>query len=342
MKKPVLIIIPIIVLVLIVISVLTYFLLSRKTNKIISPLEQTTTINSVSNITPKPANQGEYNILLLGQGGAGHEGGILADSEMIVHINTINKKAALIFIPRDMYVNNMKINEAYSKGGFALAKETVGSITGLSIGQAIVVDFPNFIRLIDSLGGIDINIAKTFDDYFYPVAGKELETCGKSPEEVANLSATLSGFELEKQFTCRYEHLHFDTGKTHIDGIMALKYARSRHSAQDGSDFGRGARQQTILIGIKDKLLTLNALKNVDKIFNSLVKFVKTDLDLATTKTIISLIVNPSEYKISQIVPSDANILKSGKNSQGQFILVPKSDDWQELRNFIKEQISAS
>jgi LCP family protein required for cell wall assembly len=325
-----------------------YYATSKKAStSIISPLSPTPAGGHFS--IPSPAANGQYNVLLMGQGGVGHEGGGLMDSIMVVHLDTATQSAALIFIPRDTWLNlpfpgskgTMKINESYSKGGLKLAKETVSLITGLPIQYAIVIDFNGFVKAIDSLGGIDINVAVSFDDYFYPVAGKELETCGKSSEEIATLSSTLSGFDLEKQFTCRYEHLHFDKGIVHVDGTTALKFARSRHSAQDGSDFGRGSRQQIILLGIKDKLLSLKALENVDKFFNNLVKMVKTDLDLATTKSVAGLLTNPQEYQIKRIVLSDANVLAPSKGPGGQFILIPKAgnQNWQELQNFIKNQI---
>jgi len=319
---------------------------ANKNNPLVSPVVPENQQNSRF-ILPSPAPGGQYNILLLGNGGTGHSGGILTDSMMVIHLDTATNSASLIFIPRDLWVpnpqgkGNIKINEAYSKNGLKLAKDTVSNVTGLPIQYAIVIDFPSFVNLIDSLGGIDINVERTLDDYFYPITGKELDICGKSPEEVASLSAKLSGFELEKQFTCRYEHLHFTVGKMHIDGATALKFARSRHSGQDGSDFARGSRQQIILLGIKDKLLSLQALKNIDKIFISLVKFVKTDLNLSVVKPIAELIVNLQDYTITRIVPSDANVLTSSTGPGGQFILIPKAgnDNWREFQYFIKNKL---
>jgi len=233
-----------------------------------------------------------------------------------------------------------KINEAYSKNGLKLAEEAVSFVTGLPIQNAILIDFNGFAQAIDSLGGIEVTVAKSFDDYYFPIRGKELEICDQSPEEVAQLSATLSGFELEKQFPCRYEHLHFDAGKTQMDGATALKFARSRHSAQSGSDFARGQHQQAILIGIKDKLLSLDALKNVDKLFNKMIKLVKTDLDLEGAKAIAALIIDPQEYEITQIIPSEENVLVASKRPGGQFILLPKAgeNNWDSFRDFVKNQ----
>lgn len=226
--------------------------------------------------------------------------------------------------------------------GLKYSEQAVQAITGLPIDKAILIDFSNFLRLIDSLGGIKIKVTKAFDDYYYPVAGRELDSCGRTPEDIAALSATMSGFLLEKQFPCRYEHLHFDVGEKQIDGITALKYARSRHSAQDGTDYARGLRQQGILLGIKDRLLSLDVLDNLDDFFESFVKMVNTDLDLDTTKSVASLIVNPEDYRINQIVLSEENVLTSLKNSLGQYVLIPKAgeNNWLEVQKYIREQIN--
>jgi LCP family protein required for cell wall assembly len=296
---------------------------------------------------PSSAATGIYNILLMGTGDVGHPGGGLTDSINVISLDTKQKKALLIFLPRDLWVTNsdgsskMKINEAYFKGGFDEAKKVASGITNLPIQHAVTVDFNGFTQIIDALGGVNITIEKAFDDYFYPIKGKELELCGMPNEEIARVNQTLSGFELEKQFTCRYEHLHFDAGTTKVDGATALKFTRSRHSAQDGSDYARGARQQIVLVGIKNKLISLEALKSVDKWFSKFIKLVKTDLDLESTKAVASYIVNPESYQVTNVVPSESNILKAGKNSSGQFILLPKAGDnnWSELQDLIKKQI---
>lgn len=321
-----------------VVIILAYWFFFRKASPLVNPQPVIPT-ESRFNFDIPPAPSGQFNILLLGQGDPSHEGSNLTDSMMVLHLDTNNKTASLIFIPRDLWVG-YKINEAYSKDGLKLAKEAVSLVTGLPIQNAILIDFNGFVQTIDSIGGIEVTVAQSFDDYYYPIQGKELEICDKSPEEVAQLSATLSGFELEKQFPCRYEDIHFEAGKTHLDGATALKFARSRHSAQSGSDFARGQRQQAILIGIEDKLFSLEALKKVDKFFKQMVKLVKTDLDLEGARAIAALIIDPQEYKISQIIPSEENVLVASKSPRGQAILLPKAgeNNWESFRDFIKNQ----
>ena len=342
MKKKILLILATVLFVFVDMA-LAYFFFFKKTNPPVSP-EVSKPIESQFSfdIFPSPslAPEGEFNILLLGRGDPAHEGSNLTDSLMVLHLETNNKTAALIFIPRDLWVG-LKINEAYTKKGFEGVEQIASFATGLSIQNAILADFNGFTQIINILGGIDVTVEKTFDDYYYPIAGKELDNCEKSAEELVEINARLSGFELEKQYTCRYERLHFDAGKTYMDGATALKYARSRHSAQSGSDFARGGRHGAILVGIKDKLISLEALKNVDKLFAKIIKLVKTDLDLETTKLIADLIINPKEYKIYQVIPSEENVLTPSKSPTGQFILVPKAgeNNWTEFQEFVKKQL---
>jgi LCP family protein required for cell wall assembly len=248
------------------------------------------------------------NILLLGYGGAGHSGGTLADSILVLSVDTKSKKATLISVPRDTWIDlptdweNLKpakINEAYaiglddtrypnkkpefrgSPGGGNMEKYAVSTATGLSIDYFVSVSFDEIQKIIDTLGGIDVNIPASFTDEFYPVKGLENETCGKTAEEMEALKFQFSGFELEKQYKCRYETLQFEARLTKMDGTTALKFVRSRHSSTNGGDFARSERQMALLAAIKQKLISLDAVAKIDKLYPSLAKLVTTDLNLA-------------------------------------------------------------
>ncbi|HZE87165.1 MAG TPA: LCP family protein, partial [Methylomirabilota bacterium] len=88
-------------------------------------------------------------------------------------------------------------------------------------------------------------------------------------QEITDLSAQLaSGSATEvDSFPCRYEHLHFDKGPTHMDGTTALKYVRSRHAEGiEGSDFARSKRQEKVISAFKEKLFSAGTLLNPVKI----------------------------------------------------------------------------
>ena len=305
-----------------------------------------------------------FNILLLGYGGAGHDGGGLTDSITLASINREEKEVVLVSIPRDLWIalpvdydnkQNYKINAAYAiggnddrypnkkpiyrgeKGGGELAKYAVSIVTGLEVNYFISVDFGRLVDAIDLLGGIEVDVTKPFDDYFYPVKGLENETCGFSGEEIVEFHELYSGFQLEKQFECRYEHLHFGKGLQNMDGETVLKFVRSRHSDQYGGDFARSERQHEILAAIKNKLISLDAISQTNSIFSELVESVITDLNTEAIKEISAAVGNPLDYQIAHIYLTEDNVFYSSSSSGGQFILIPREgvNEWGEVHRYI-------
>lgn len=304
-------------------------------------------------------------VVFLGQGGDGHAGGTLTDSIIILAADTKNKNATLVSVPRDLWVpvfydwestRNFKINAAYlvgsdnvrypnkkpefkgEDGAGNMVKHVLENVTGLPVSYFVAIDFSSYEKLIDDLGGIEVDVPKTFNDPYYPIKGLENETCGISGEEIAKFHEFYSGFELEKQFPCRWERIHYEKGPANLTGEEALKFVRSRHG---DSDFGRSERQFAVLVGIKKKLLSANALSSGFDIVESLTKLVKTDMNLATIKQVISILADPEEYEISQIHITEDNLVNASKSSDGQFILIPKSgnNNFEGIKNYIKQRI---
>lgn len=309
-----------------------------------------------------------FSILLLGYGGAGHPGGTLSDVMMLAYVNVDEKNVYLISVPRDTWVDlpvqsdkeeYYKINFAYAiglddtryplkepkykgeHGGGELAKVAVEKVTGILPDFYIGVDFSSFEAAIDELGGITVDVPVSFTDKFYPVKGLENEPCGKSPEEIARLTNELSGFELEKQFECRYEVLEFTAGDTVMDGVTTLKFVRSRHSEQHGGDFARSQRQQAVLEGIRNKLLTLDALDNIPEFYGKFDKMISTDLTIAEITRISKALGNPYSYGVFDVRISDENVLTNSRSGDGQFILIPRAGigNWEAVRDFVKNNL---
>jgi anionic cell wall polymer biosynthesis LytR-Cps2A-Psr (LCP) family protein len=292
--------------------------------------------------TNEPETNNNLNILLLGYGGAGHDGGDLTDSIILANINPQTKKVNLISIPRDLWVNipglgDSKINAAYPKG-VDIAKNVVQTVTGKKVDYYISIDFSKFTEAIDLLGGIDVNVPQSFTDNFYPVKGLENETCGFTADQINEFKIKYTGFDLEKQFTCRYEKLVFTKGPTHMDGATALKYVRSRHSDTYGSDFSRSERQQAVLLAIRDKILNLNVLSKTNPLFNTLVSAVKTDIGIGTVDNLIQPLGNITEYQVNHIYLTDQNVLKDSTSAAGAYILIPKDGQgiWSGIQSYIK------
>lgn len=294
------------------------------------------------NKTPEPpkSDDGSYNVVLLGTGGTGHSGGGLTDSIIIIHGDPKTKKTALITVPRDLWVTgNYKINATAINVGNENLKGVLQNVTGLKIDKYVSINFDSFVKLINDLGGIDVEVPKTFADDFYPIRGEENNTCGLSANEINSLKAKYSGFELEKNFTCRYKKIHYDKGPATLKGDDALKFVRSRHG---DSDFGRSLRQLAVIEGVEKKLLANGSLGKIENTFNNFSKLVTTDIDLTTTKYLIELFANPESYKINQIQLTTDNVLNSSTSSGGSFILVPKTGmfNYSEVKKYISDNTS--
>ena len=291
-------------------------------------------------------------VLLLGYGGAGHQGGFLTDVIQVAHLNFEQEKISFISIPRDLEITlsngqSKKINSVFNyglngehpvKNAGVLTKNTIAQVTGLNIKYFIAIDFVGFQRLIgQSLDGLEVELAQALDDPWYPIEGEQLNPCGYSPEEIANLTASYSGFELESKFECRYEHLHYPAGTVQMEGGDALKYVRSRHSS---SDFDRSRRQTEILTAIRKKLFKLDALSNIPQFFKALSQHVATDLDLESAEYLAPLFLNADQFAIERINLSTENVLTSTKNNNG-FVLIPKAgnNNWSALQNYIQENL---
>ena len=308
-------------------------------------------------------------MLIMGYGGGKHEGTYLTDTMMVGHIDTVKKTVTLISLPRDMWILvptknkdetfHAKINSIYQmgllprnypaieskyqsvQGAAELLKTILKRVTGLTIDNYAALDFTGFTKAVDLLGGMTVSVDKSFDDYKYPIDGKENDPCGKVGEELdkAEKEATESP---ELIFPCRYEQLHFDSGKQLMDGKTALKYVRSRQSTQDGGDFSRARRQQLFLEAVRQKVLNLGIVTKVVPLMDELEDNIRTDVTPEQMKQFLSEADNASQYKMSHFVLSTKNYLTESHSSDRQYILIPKLgvDRWISVRAGIAKNLS--
>lgn len=312
---------------------------------------------------------GRTNVLMLGIGGAGHEGPSLTDTIMVASIEKDGKDVALISIPRDMWSPTVsaKINSAYAFGlekgdGIDLAKKSVEEAIGLPIHYVGRVDFRGFTRAVDLVEGLDLEVETAFVDTRYPIPGKEDDLCGLTIEteekdgqkrEVvkdATGSATpLSEItDLNNPFTCRFETISFKKGPTHMDGITALKFVRSRHgSNNEGSDFARSARQQKVLIAFREKVLsteTLTSPKTIIDLSKSFGESIDTNIGGEEVPFFVKLFKDVQSQSVRRIVLDsgrDESVLAVGDPAShgGQYVLIPKSGNYEDLENYIKGEV---
>lgn len=292
-------------------------------------------------INPQNLDQtdGRTNILALGvdrRSNAGYVSGTLTDTIMIASLDSKKKDVTIISIPRDLYVKmddytSGKINSAYAFGGVELTQRMVEEVLGIPIHYFAIVDFESFEEAIDILGGVEVDVEKAFDDYTYPIFGKELDLCDGDPE-----------------YNCRYKHLHFDAGLQHMDGETALAFARSRHAeGSEGSDFARIKRQQKVALAAKDKALTLQTLTNPGKLrelYDLFSDSIETNVGFKEVERFYQLSRSfeggqVNSYLLDGSWDNEEALLHTPEKELygGAYVLVPKAGNYSEIHYFVQK-----
>lgn len=338
------------------------------------------------------SNKENVNVLLLGIGGGNHDGPELSDTIILANIKPKLNKINLLSIPRDLWVPAMqaKINIAYPTGqvkgsGISYSKSEVEKVTGQHVDYALVVDFSAFEEIIDLLGGIDVDVQRSFDDYFYPISEKEKDLCGYKEEEKEFTEEEAKGLQikpgkvkvlLDKDskiataaaepghnivytdvqvntfFACRFEHLSFKKGITHMDGVTALKFARSRHGlGGEGTDFARSQRQHLIINSIKNKTLSLGTILNPVKvlgIYNVIKENINTDISTEEIDDFIKLAQKMEDPQVNNYVIDEGNLQDERygllttplllDEYNGQWVLIPRAGNgnFSEISRYVK------
>ena len=274
-------------------------------------------------------------MLVLGVGGKGHAGADLTDTMIFVSISLTNHSVKLISIPRDLWIPEIraKINSAYywgnlqpeRGGGLNFSKQIVSEVVGQPINYALIIDFSGFQNIIDTVGGIDVNVDKSFTDAKYPIAGKENDECGGDPT-----------------FACRYETIRFDRGLTHMDGVTALTFVRSREGDNgENTDFARSVRQQKIISAISAKVLSFGTIVNPVKDYKILLAVkssAETDLDPSAIGILVKTVLRSRNNINSKILPTDLLINPPiSPTYDKQYVLVPKAGNgnWEEIQKWL-------
>jgi polyisoprenyl-teichoic acid--peptidoglycan teichoic acid transferase len=280
---------------------------------------------------------GRTNILILGKAGGSHAGPDLTDTMIFASVSLTDKKPmSLISIPRDIWIPSLraKINSAYywgnqkqEGGGLTLAESTVEQIVGQPINYGMVIDFSAFTKIIDLVGGINVEVKNSFVDEKYPIPGKENDLCNG-----------------DKLYKCRYETIRFEKGITMMTGETALKYVRSRNASGDeGTDLARDARQQLVIDALKDKILSRSIItspKILLAIWSVVKSSVETDMGDGALAILARKIFNQRGNINSQVIPAEmlTNPSESAKYDF-QYVFVPKAGDWKTVWTWVKTSI---
>lgn len=301
--------------------------------------------------TPTPDPLRPRTALLLGYMGGTHDGGLLTDTIMLAQANPKTQILSLVSIPRDLWIDlpidelrgqSAKINTAFAVGrdkrrypdlpepyasdttGIELAKAVVGEVTGQEIEFGFAVNQAGLTAALETLAPLQVDVPYSFTDPYYPLAGEETNPCGFSEEDIATLSATFRGFDLEKQFTCRYEEISYQAGPQPMEPSEMVKFVRSRHAASGGGDFGRAQRQQAVISAVIDKLAQPSSWLQLPTLITTLFESVESTITAKELLELATLVGNPSDWQVRTVVLDTSNVLTEGRSSDGQYILTVK------------------
>lgn len=283
--------------------------------------EKLPTIDEDPEYTMPKEEKDRWDILILGIRGEDDEnaeeaGALLSDTMMVLSYDKTIKKTSLVSIPRDLYVRiygtkKDKINSAYEigilrKNNLGFTKKLISRITGVYIDNVIVLDFSSFKKVINDLGGVDIELDKPFTE------------------------TQQWGYEFS-----------LPAGNNHLNGDSALYYARSRYSS---NDFDRAQRQQKIILAIKNKVMELNILSDPIRslsILNSIRKNIETDLNIFDTNGLYELSSQfDSESNIKRYVITTENLVYEShlQTEYGNlYVLLPNGDNLQGIKQLFQE-----
>ena len=256
--------------------------------------------------------RGDKTLVLMGANEAN------TDTIMVVHLSGTSHRGTILSIPRDLYYRSKKINRIYPLYGPEELKKTLSEITGLPIQHYIYIDMFAFAEVIDILGGIDIILKEPLID----------------PTYVTKENGKLST-------------LHYEAGLHNLGGVETLRIARSRYTT---NDFGRAARQQMILMAMKDRFTSPDAgmVTKAIELIEVLMNYVRTDFSVMQ---LFNLFLNHKDDTFDNHVLSWDNVLYNSYSNlylledeieidedfdRGSWIMLPLDNDWNVVRRFIR------
>jgi LCP family protein required for cell wall assembly len=239
------------------------------------------------------------------------------DTMMVLSIDPVDKTAAMLSIPRDLWVEIPgfgvdKVNQAhflgelyeYPEGGPGLAVDTVEAALGIEINHYITVNFEAFIQAVDKIGGIQVVVPETINDPSYP------NNC------------------------YGYDPFFIQAGNHQMDGQTALKYSRTR--ATFGGDVDRAGRQQQVVMAVRNRILRLDMIPQLllgaPEFWSILQENVRTDLALDEIVQLALLTQDIPEGNIRSAV-IDYDYVYNQVTPGGQAVLVPIRENIRELRD---------
>lgn len=257
-------------------------------------------------VEPIPIGEDTLVIALLGRDTGKGSGLWRTDSIILTFIDRKAQKVSLLSIPRDLWVymprhgwNRINTADAlgertgYPGGGTALLKDTMRYNLGLSFDHYVRVDFQGFVRIIDAVGGITVDVGTPFAEWL------------PNPDSPPDLI-----------------WITVPEGPYHMDGDTALIYCRSRIRT---SDFARSRRQQEVLIALWKSALTVETLTKAPQLWTKFNDAFDTDLTMVDAIRIAQL-VHGIELENVHSQALDYAAVRDWTTPQGAQVLLPRLD----------------
>jgi LCP family protein required for cell wall assembly len=235
------------------------------------------------------------------------------DSMIVVSIDPVTKTAAMISFPRDIWLQipgfgEQRINEAYpfgelyrvDGGGAGLAARTIEQNFGLPVPYYAVVNFYGFENIVDTLGGIVVDVPRPVKDDEYPTPDYGIQ------------------------------RLYVAIGPQLMDGAQALKYARTRHT---DNDINRASRQQQVLLAIRKRALRPETFSQLPKLVDQGLRTVKTNFTATELLALGKLASQVDTTSLNTLVIQYPMVFDY-RGPGGAQILIPRKD---EIRNAIRK-----
>lgn len=250
------------------------------------------------------------NVLVFGIEGDSRYNNGRSDAILLLSLNVGRKKIKLTSIMRDAWVKipgypEDRINAAYSFCGAKLACETVERNFGISIDRYASVNFSNFVKIIDNIGGIEMNLSASEVAYINKFSGDK---------------HTLRG-----------------SGRMRLTGLQALHHSRNRNSI--GSDFDRVDRQRDVTITIIEQFKNAN-LAQITKTIFSIAPMITTNFSQTEITKLVGNSLTYLKFGLEQFrLPTDDNVQSRTINQKSVLVISDIKKARRALADFIYEDL---
>lgn len=264
----------------------------------------------------EPGDNERINVLLLGSDHRKGQSENLTDTMIVASLDPVGKTVSLVSLPRDLVgiplgngdTFGPKLNSLMSyadrhkgdfpAGGIRTLEDAVGALLGIPIHYYASLDFTGFIKIVNAVGGVDVDVPNGFDDPTYDGYGFEQHGYG-------------TGYSIT-------------AGPHHLDGINALAYARSRKAIGE-SDFTRQARQQQILVALRDRVASGGSLLfQLPDLLDAVGQTIRTDMPVSRLPALAAMLEDVDKSDVTSVVIR-APLVK-GRNTQYGSSQVPNLD----------------